>query len=524
MTDDPGNEIRERFRATSLPPAPVRLRERLAAVPSSPTATMTSRFGRARLIVALAAAIVVGSIGLVVNGGLTEPSLSPDGGPWGPLAVANLMGAEAALTHGELLFTDECAFLLQGDGIRALLVWPAARTTWNADTQTVSLRHLQTLDSVTLREGVALALGGGGSSVHEDGLSGDAWAARFDWVAPPASECLTDERWVVSDALEPVAEATPEPAYNFVCEEAEPPAFTCAEIVDMLSNRVLPDMRNNGPIVEIEVSRACDQPCPPEPRGIDARVTFSSGLVVLVQLDRESWHVMPESGETDLPTEPPPDREPAVVCAEAEPPALTCAAIRDEVLAALGQNHPPVERIEVIDTCFGGQIPICERSNMVDVHLERLTIPLVLRDGPDGPIAAVRGETTERSFGPVYPDAPDESLPRGPWIWKATLSGERRTLSIEFFGWTDDPSMDPCTSEFEPRVEFSGLNLHVQVVRTPRQRDPAEPSPTPAPPGTIWACDVTGYHHVYHLALPEPFLHGDILDLTTDEFIIHTEL
>lgn len=76
MTNDPGNDIRDRFKTTSLPPAPVRLRERLAAVASTPIAS-TPWFGRARLVVALAAAFAIASIALVAAGGLDDPGPSP---------------------------------------------------------------------------------------------------------------------------------------------------------------------------------------------------------------------------------------------------------------------------------------------------------------------------------------------------------------------------------------------------------------------------------------------------------------
>jgi hypothetical protein len=77
MTDDPGADLRDRFRNASLPPAPVRLRERLAAVAATPIASTTPWFGRARLIVALAAAFAIASIGLLAAGGTDDPGPSP---------------------------------------------------------------------------------------------------------------------------------------------------------------------------------------------------------------------------------------------------------------------------------------------------------------------------------------------------------------------------------------------------------------------------------------------------------------
>jgi hypothetical protein len=283
MSDDPGDAIRARFRATPLPSAPVRLRDRLAAVSVTPAATTTSRFGRARLVMALAAAVAVASIGLIVGGGTDGPSPSPGGEVWGPLAVANLLEAPAARIEGTLELTERCAFLIDLEGVRQVVVWPSDRTTWNAETRTITLRRLLTAETVELREGDQIEFGGGGSSVVEGGLSGDEWAAGFDWVAPPVPECVTDVRWVLSDAGPLTAEATPEPSsYAIVCEEVEAPGFTCAEIVDA----ALSDNRGSGssPIIEIVVTRLCGTPCIPESMSARVEVTLgppSLGNVVL---------------------------------------------------------------------------------------------------------------------------------------------------------------------------------------------------------------------------------------------------
>jgi hypothetical protein len=77
MTNDPGGDLRDRFRTASLPPAPVRLRERLVAVASTPIATTRPRFAAARLLIAAAAVFAIASIGLVVSGGIDDPGPSP---------------------------------------------------------------------------------------------------------------------------------------------------------------------------------------------------------------------------------------------------------------------------------------------------------------------------------------------------------------------------------------------------------------------------------------------------------------
>ena len=77
MTNDPGADLRDRFKTAALPPAPVRLRERLVAVASTPVASTTPRFGVARLVIAAAAVFAIASIGLVVSGGIDDPGPSP---------------------------------------------------------------------------------------------------------------------------------------------------------------------------------------------------------------------------------------------------------------------------------------------------------------------------------------------------------------------------------------------------------------------------------------------------------------
>lgn len=123
-------------------------------------------------------------------GGAPAPS-------WGPLAVAVMDGAMQARNEGTLEITDQCAFL-ERDGERELLVWPASQTTWSPATAEIVFRRADG-EMLTLRDGDDVVLGGGGSSVAEDGIAGQVWAGQFDWVAAPAPECLIDIRFVVSD-------------------------------------------------------------------------------------------------------------------------------------------------------------------------------------------------------------------------------------------------------------------------------------------------------------------------------------
>ena len=138
-----------------------------------------------RLILAMTAVLVAGC-----------------GSVWGPLAAARGSGGDQALASGTLVITDRCTFLESG-GERTLLVWPAEQTSWNPLTATIIFKPLRG-QPIEVRNGQLVSLGGGGSSQAEDGLVGEAWAARFDWASPPAPECLVENRWSVTDVDEVV--------------------------------------------------------------------------------------------------------------------------------------------------------------------------------------------------------------------------------------------------------------------------------------------------------------------------------
>lgn len=128
----------------------------------------------------------------------TAPTASPDPATWGPLAVI-ATGGQDARNEGTLVITEECTFFdVAGAGIRQLLVWPAERTQWNAADRSITFTNIGGGD-VQIRDSDYLVLGGGGSSRAEGGEDGETWAASIDWVHPPAAECLTDERWTVSN-------------------------------------------------------------------------------------------------------------------------------------------------------------------------------------------------------------------------------------------------------------------------------------------------------------------------------------
>lgn len=205
----------------------VRLRRHLSAEADElpfllDAATVRSRLGTRRrpwLALALvpAAAIVLAVVigqGMLADGGQTETG---DSGGWGPLAVMDMSGGMDALTTGTLRITDTCVVLETAGGESELLVWPADRTRWSAADGTIGFTHAER-GQLTLRDGEAISLGGGGDSAAEGGVPGAEWAASVDWVAPPDPSCPMEIRWYVSEvvaqgdaALPPAATPIPTP-------------------------------------------------------------------------------------------------------------------------------------------------------------------------------------------------------------------------------------------------------------------------------------------------------------------------
>ena len=118
------------------------------------------------------------------------------GGTWGPLAVVPPQeGADTARTEGTLRITDACVFL-DTPGGRSLLVWPADRTTWDAQASTITFTNFDG-STVSAGDGTAVILGGSGDSSEESGTTSQEWLARTPWVAAPAASCPFESSWWV---------------------------------------------------------------------------------------------------------------------------------------------------------------------------------------------------------------------------------------------------------------------------------------------------------------------------------------
>jgi hypothetical protein len=113
---------------------------------------------------------------------------------WGPLAVIPPQdGTDTSFTVGMLDITGKCVYLV-ANGDRTFLFWPSNRTRWIPDTRSISFANFDGT-SATASDGDAVSIMGGGDSTAESGLSGEQWASRMVWVAPPDPSCDAELRW-----------------------------------------------------------------------------------------------------------------------------------------------------------------------------------------------------------------------------------------------------------------------------------------------------------------------------------------
>lgn len=115
---------------------------------------------------------------------------------WGPLAVIPPQaGMDLARTEGTLRITNECVFL-DARGGPVLLMWPADRVRWDPLTGAIVFLNVDGA-TVSVGDGSAVALGGGGDSNEESGTTTAEWLAKTLWVARPAATCPLEVRWSV---------------------------------------------------------------------------------------------------------------------------------------------------------------------------------------------------------------------------------------------------------------------------------------------------------------------------------------
>lgn len=186
------DSISRQARRPGLPP-------RRAVTTALPASMLT---GAALLVVVVVAAGLwlglppgVGQPGAQASASPVEPSVSPVD-TWRPLAVIPPQGgADTLRAEGTLRITDTCVYLEWPPGELTLLYWPSDRTTWSGESRAITFANFDR-SVVTVGDGDHVVLGGSGGS-GDDGMSGEEFVRRMDWVAPPASSCSLDRWWVV---------------------------------------------------------------------------------------------------------------------------------------------------------------------------------------------------------------------------------------------------------------------------------------------------------------------------------------
>ena len=115
---------------------------------------------------------------------------------WGPLAVIPPQdGADTLRAEGTLRITNTCVYLEWPPRELTLLSWPADRTTWSEASRAITFENVDG-SVVTVGDGDHVILGGSGGR-GKDGISGEEFVKRTEWVAPPASACSLDRWWGV---------------------------------------------------------------------------------------------------------------------------------------------------------------------------------------------------------------------------------------------------------------------------------------------------------------------------------------
>ena len=163
------------------------------------------RWPRLALVAAAAAAVAAVAVGQSLVG--PSPTQQGDAPGWGPLAVMEMDLGRDALTRGTLRIGDRCVLLDTAGREQSLLVWPAARTEWDAADGTIGFANPDGT-SFRLRDGEPVSLGGGEA---QGGVSGPVWVASVDWVSAPDPSCPMDERWYVSGVVAQGNDALPSP-------------------------------------------------------------------------------------------------------------------------------------------------------------------------------------------------------------------------------------------------------------------------------------------------------------------------
>lgn len=496
MTDDFERELRDRLRSASLPPAPSGPWRRLESVVNAPRRQRRLwPFGDrpvlgpavvAILVVALAAAALT-------TGGFLGPDTTP-----APSAVAVASGSptppaaptEPPARTPPIVCTD-------GGGAISCELATALALARLGPTHG-AIRYVK----VTRPPRACLAPSVGGTCTP-DVMVEIVFADPRDGIALVAVNS-GDDGVVASEVFGPRA---PE----VICDQGSYPAdaLTCDRAIDAAMSLIGTDHPWIGRITFVHsCSDVLGGPsdCAVQYSGV-VSITYDSSPETTAAVFVQSTSLSVEASFTST-------ASPEIHCSEAPDPARTCAEIIEAVLILLGPNHPPIARIDASNICRNGLIPSCRRANWVDVTFagsERVQVRLFIRETPSGAFVEDPAPLDTRRFEPPYSTV--APLGDGPWIWRAQLSDDRRTLSVDFFAPVET---GPCFGDYEAWVGHDGDNLVVKIVRV--DAPIALPSPTPSVAGLpggidVIACLLVGTRHHYDLVLPEPFIGTAVRDL-----------
>jgi hypothetical protein len=101
---------------------------------------------------------------------------------------------------GTVHVSDRCV-LLEVQGEEVLLEWPVARTSWDPATRNITFTNRDGRPQIFSDTNHLMFRGS--SSRAQNGQTNEAWAASWNWVSPPARECLRDVRLFVDEVQIP---------------------------------------------------------------------------------------------------------------------------------------------------------------------------------------------------------------------------------------------------------------------------------------------------------------------------------
>jgi len=146
---------------------------------------------RGGLLLIGAAAVVIGALGLALI--LSQTPMPSTG----PLALVEPPpGSPQSRTEGVLEITDECVRLIHPDGTSSLVIWIRGAVTWDATDRSIAVVGTPGGGERTVRNGDAVALGGGGGPAATLESAGK-------WVSRPAETCEAEKWFLTTEVLGP---------------------------------------------------------------------------------------------------------------------------------------------------------------------------------------------------------------------------------------------------------------------------------------------------------------------------------